>query len=322
VCPECKEDPPNIIEAFSSGDMVCGSCGLVLGDRIIDTRSEWRTFSNDDSAGGDPSRVGDVANPLLNGAQLETEISFRDGFSGRARDLSRTLNKQNTDKSARQLLAAYREISAMCDTIDLPRTVSDSAKLVFKRCMDNKSVKGKSQESVIAACIFIACRHSGVPRTFREICALTNVPKKEIGKVFKLLEKQINSEEASFFGGIKVAESLNNTGTTSAEDLISRFCNRLGLSQQMQAFTMQLLRKASTMGILAGRSPISIAAANIYMMSALRGVPKSFKDISEIAGVSDSTIRNAYKLLYNVRDELIEPRWLENGGDMNNLPAN
>lgn len=47
-CPDCRVDPPHIVEEFASGDLVCGDCGLVLGDRIIDTRSEWRTFANDE----------------------------------------------------------------------------------------------------------------------------------------------------------------------------------------------------------------------------------------------------------------------------------
>lgn len=42
ICPECRDPNPNIVEEFGSGDLVCGSCGLVLGDRIVDTRSEWR----------------------------------------------------------------------------------------------------------------------------------------------------------------------------------------------------------------------------------------------------------------------------------------
>ena len=92
ICKECKEFPPNLVEEFSSGDMVCGSCGLVLGDRIVDTRSEWRTFANDDQGNDDPSRVGDAANPLLNGSQLSTTIAFGDG-SGRSRDLQRAQNK-------------------------------------------------------------------------------------------------------------------------------------------------------------------------------------------------------------------------------------
>jgi transcription initiation factor TFIIB len=42
ICPECRDPNPNIVEEFGSGDLVCGGCGLVLGDRIVDTRSEWR----------------------------------------------------------------------------------------------------------------------------------------------------------------------------------------------------------------------------------------------------------------------------------------
>ena len=39
TCPECKIFPPDLIERFSEGDIVCGSCGLVLSDRVVDTRS-------------------------------------------------------------------------------------------------------------------------------------------------------------------------------------------------------------------------------------------------------------------------------------------
>lgn len=54
ICPDCRISPPHIVEEFASGDLVCGDCGLVLGDRIIDTRSEWRTFANDE---GDVNRL-------------------------------------------------------------------------------------------------------------------------------------------------------------------------------------------------------------------------------------------------------------------------
>lgn len=188
MCRDCKEIPPNLVEEFSSGDMVCGSCGLVLGDRIIDTRSEWRTFSNDDQNNDDPSRVGDGANPLLNGSQLQTTISFGDGGS-KARDLHRAQNKATHDKSTKTLLAAYKEIGAFCDASHIPKTVSDTAKHLFKMVNDAGAFKGKSQDAIIAGCIFIACRQCKVPRTFREIFALTDVSKKEIGRIFKSLEK-------------------------------------------------------------------------------------------------------------------------------------
>lgn len=193
ICPDCKEFPPNLIEEFSSGDMVCGSCGLVLGDRIVDTRSEWRTFSNDDQGNDDPSRVGDGANPLLHGSQLQTTIAFGDG-SGRSRDLHRAQNKSTHDKATKGLLAAYKEIGAHCDAVNIPKNVADTAKHLFKVVDDAKAFKGKSQEAIIAGCIFIACRQCAVPRTFREIYALTKVSKKDIGRTFKALEKFFASE--------------------------------------------------------------------------------------------------------------------------------
>lgn len=83
-----------------------------------------------------------------------------------------------------------------------------------------------------------------------------------------------------------------------------------------------LADKMSTVGDLAGRSPLSVAAACIYMASALLGKPKSAKEISNVAGVSDGTIRTAYKFLYNERDRLIEAEWLgDKGGKMDLLPV-
>ncbi len=82
ICRDCKVDPPNLAEEFESGDLVCADCGLVVGENIIDTRSEWRTFANED--GDDPSRVGAASNPLLDGIneQLESRIGYRDGGTG------------------------------------------------------------------------------------------------------------------------------------------------------------------------------------------------------------------------------------------------
>lgn len=327
MCPDCRECPANLVEEFSSGDMVCGSCGLVLGDRIVDTRSEWRTFSNDDQGGDDPSRVGDAANPFLNGAQLETTISYTPGGVGR--ELHRAQSKTTHDKTAKGLLAAYKEIGAFCDSINIQKIVSDAAKQLFKVVDDNKAFKGKPQEAIIAGCIFIACRQCNVPRTFREIFALTKVPKKEIGRVFKALEKFFAAqdskkmEEITKHGGV-VDDSRNykTTSSTKAHDLMIRYCNNLNLSQNCTTIAQELASRAANTGTLAGRSPISSAAACIYMISYLMKQPKTAKEISAIAGVSDGTIRNAYKHLYNDREKLIDSKWIENGkGDITLLPS-
>ncbi|KAJ3032147.1 transcription initiation factor IIB [Rhizophlyctis rosea] len=57
--------PTEIVERFAEGDMLCGECkkrGLAPRDRIIDTRSEPRTFADSEDGGVDSSHVGAVRN--------------------------------------------------------------------------------------------------------------------------------------------------------------------------------------------------------------------------------------------------------------------
>ncbi len=87
----------------------------------------------------------------------------------------------------------------------------------------------------------------------------------------------------------------------------------------MEKYSTKLAEKSASVKDIAGRSPLSVAAASIYMVSHLMGEPRTSKDIATIAGVSDGTIKTAYRFLYQVRKELIEETW---GGDMDRLPVN
>ncbi|KAL8738268.1 MAG: hypothetical protein Q9181_000903 [Wetmoreana brouardii] len=328
ICKDCKEEPPNIVEDFAAGDTICGSCGLVLGDRIVDTRSEWRTFTNDDQNNDDPSRVGDGANPLLNGAQLQTDIAFGGGASAKSRDLSRAQNKATHDKSTKTLLAAYKEIGALCDGISIPKNVSDAAKHLFKIVHDEGAFRGKSQETIIAGCIFIACRQCKVARTFREIFSLTKVSKPEIGRIFKHLEKFFAARNEKMKASIVEAGGVpdpNGSGfnveSTTPKDLCIRYCSLLHLSQRCTILSQDIAIRAEASGVLAGRSPISTAAACIYMASYLVNEGRSAKDVSHVAGVSDGTIRNAYKIMHADKAKLVKAEWIAEGKvDLKRLP--
>ncbi len=320
TCPECKEFPPNIVEAWTQGDIICGSCGLVLGDKLVDMRSEWRTFSNDDGKDVDPSRVGDGPNLLLNGAQLDTRIAASGNI--KARELQRAQGKSTSDKSTKGLLKAYEEIGNLCDAQNLPKVVNETAKHIYKLLDDARALKGKSQDSLVASCIFIACRQNNVPRSFREITELTRVPKKDIGRTFKTVEKflqEYNRKNKIFnTGGFVVSnEEYRTTESSKAKDVCRRFCSQLRLGQNISYICEEVAEKMSEKGSLAGRSPLSIAAVCIYMCSAAMGDPKSPREIGLVCGVSDGTIRSAYKGLYPEREQIIDRAWIESrGGDL------
>ncbi|CAK7893909.1 transcription initiation factor IIB [[Candida] anglica] len=313
TCPECKIYPPDLIERFSEGDIVCGSCGLVLSDRVVDTRSEWRTFSNDDQNGDDPSRVGDAGNPLMDTEDLSTMISYVPENTRVGRELNRAQSKSLVDKKDNALSAAYAKISQMCDGYQLPKIVQDGAKEVYKLVYDEKRLRGKSQESIMAAAIFIGCRKASVARTFKEIWALTNVPRKEIGKVFKIMHKLLQEKNAANPNAYSLIQDNIQTTQTSAEDLIRRYCSHLGLSTQVTNAAEYIARQCKEVGVLAGRSPITIAATVIYMAALVFGADLQPSKIAEKTGVSDGTIKTSYKVMYEEKSRLIDPYWIESG---------
>ena len=134
MCPDCREMPPNLVDEWSSGDTVCASCGRVLAERIIDMRPEWRTFQNDDGKqDSDPSRVGQAANPLFCGSQLSTEIAGGSSFGSRGRTLQNVHRAANHDPVNERLWEAYNQISTLCDAASIPRTATDTAKMIYRK---------------------------------------------------------------------------------------------------------------------------------------------------------------------------------------------
>jgi transcription initiation factor TFIIB len=122
---------------------------------------------------------------------------------------------------------------------------------------------------------------------------LTQVPKKEIGRCFKALNDAFHETKVQ---------------TMTSEDLMARFCSNLGLNMEIQKAAVELTKKAKEIGTLAGKSPVSIAAACIYMASTLYKEDRNTRDISVVCGVSEVTIKNAYKHLYNERARLVDDR--------------
>lgn len=324
ICRNCKKTPANIVDDPSGGNVICGDCGLVLSDHIIDERSEWRTFANDDQNGDDPSRVGGVTNEL-NPYEEATSIGFDKNAPGKFRDLMRAQRSQK-ERTHTNLTQGYRDIDTFANNMGLEKAAIETAKWYFKLVEDNKALRGKAHVDIIATCIFLSCRRNKIARTFREITEQTGATKKAIGRIFKQLEElaKLSADKKALLvqraGGAAAdaVSSYDRTKHTEASDLIVRHTAGLGLPAKVTKVCTAMARKVTALGTLAGRSPISIASACIYMGCHLMGEPRDAKAIGVRAGVSESTIKGAYKTLFAIREALIDPAW---GGDGGALPA-
>ena len=258
----CRFHPgAELIEDHRAGDMICPVCGLVVGDRMIDVSSEWRTFA-DDSGSKDMSRVGAAESHLSLGHNLETVMSV--GTGPGALD---SLGKQKYGKNDRTmtspdkaLRSGFDCIRQMASRISLSRRVVDHALALYKTCYESKCVRGRSNDAIAAACIYISCRREGAQRTIKEICAISNAASKtEIGRCFNLIIKRL--------------PELTRPESIEIKNLVPRFCSRLSLEREMhiRKTAIHIAERANELCDIQSRAPDSIAGAAIYMACAAAG---------------------------------------------------
>ncbi len=145
----------------------------------------------------------------------------------------------------------------------------------------NPCPRNESIEGVASAVLYIACRQCGVPRTLDEVSNVSRVSRKEISRIYMSVSRKL---------GLKLIP-------TSPADYIPRMCSGLNLHNETQSKAMEILMQASDKGLGIGKSPISVAAAAIYISAIITGDKRTQRDIAEVSGITEVTIRNRYKEL-------------------------
>src|SRR5437762_5804989 len=76
---------------------------------------------------------------------------------------------------------------------------------------------------------------------------------------------------------------------------ISKIASRAEISMQTQQSAIRVLKDARRKGVVAGKDPMGLAAAALYVACVLENEKKTQKEIAEIANVTEVTVRNRYK---------------------------
>uniref|UniRef100_A0A0D9WJC1 TFIIB-type domain-containing protein n=1 Tax=Leersia perrieri TaxID=77586 RepID=A0A0D9WJC1_9ORYZ len=297
-CPDCHRTTATVLD-HTTGDTICTECALVLDARFIDETSEWRTFSNDGADDRDPNRVGDRSDPFLSHHSIGTSISFSSSTKPSSKFPTRSLLADvittggGAESSEKALVAAFRGIADMADRLGLVATIRDRAKQLYKRLEESKSVpRCRNRDAVHAACLFIACRNEGNPRTYKELASAVRggaaAAKKEIGRMTTLIKRQLGEEEGN---------ATMDIGVVRAEDYLRRFCSRLGLGHAEVRAAAAAARRIEAAALDVRRNPESVAAAVIYLVVQRAGAGKSARDVAAATGVAEGTISAACKEL-------------------------
>lgn len=80
---------------------------------------------------------------------------------------------QTTDLTNRKDSAADKVLDSLSAAIKVPQNVTNYAENLYKKAWNSRNFEKKDQNSVVGACIYIACRQMQVPRPFQEVFAFS-----------------------------------------------------------------------------------------------------------------------------------------------------
>jgi transcription initiation factor TFIIB len=273
-----------------AAEIVCMDCGVVGQQKLTDRGPQWRAF--DDEQRSKRTRVGAPLTYTIHDKGLSTTIDWHDrdiyGKSlspGQKAQVYRLRKWQRrirvSDATERNLAFALSEITKISNNLNLPKNILETASVIYRKAVKERLIRGRSIQGVTSAALYLACRQCGLPRTLDEIAQASNVNKKEVGRSYRFLIRELNY----------------SIPPLRPSQYITKFSNQLTMQGKVEEIAHKILGSAKELKLTSGRGPTGIAAAASYVASVLTGERKTQREIAEIAQVTEVTIRNRYKEL-------------------------
>ncbi len=290
-CETCDPSESKMITDVESGEIICNQCGIVVVQDLEDTNKIWHKAedSTSDTRNGNPSSL------TLYDQGLATLIgnTNRDASGNVINTMMVTrLNKMRyhdkrsqINKSARNLIGAFRQLDSLKDKLGLTNALIEKTAYIYRKVQEAGLIRGRKINTVLAASLYIACREFEIPRTLREIASANNEKYRETARAFRDIVLYLGKQVPQ----IDLFKYIEKVG------------KKAKLEEKNLRHALRLLKKVQDVGLSAGKDPMGIVGAVIYL-----SLPKSDENITrkkiitqaiiaDAAGVSEVTIRNVYK---------------------------
>jgi transcription initiation factor TFIIB len=282
-CPECEG---KVIPLHEKGEIVCGQCGLVISERIVDiSHSGKRAFTKQEKESRE--RTGSPISILLPDMGLSTII---DKTSIKSPDLKRAAkwnSRMTWDK--RNMLIATTELKRIGSNLNLPNHVKKTAIRLYIEAFKKKLLRGRSINGMVAACLYFACRERKIPRTLQEILDETSISAKNVRRCYRTLIRELNLKVPS----------------TDPISLIPRFIAELDLDAEAENSTIKILQSFISKFSTSGKDPKGLCAGALYLVCKMKDKRVSQKEIANLVGVTEVTLRSRYKELVKMLNILV-----------------
>jgi transcription initiation factor TFIIB len=272
----------------NTGEMFCSKCGFVATDRVEQEGPEWRSFSKEE--GDNRTRAGTPTSLAMHDMGLATIINPQNkDATGKplTASMKSTIERLRTwdnrsqvhepvDRNFRQ---AFSELDRLKTKLALSDAIIEKTAYIYRKTLEKGLVRGRSIPGLIAASLYAACRNTETPRTLTDVVNGINIKRKDIARCYRLLLRELDLK-------MPVVNPIK---------CISRISSIAELSEKTKRRAVEILDQAVKIELSAGKDPMGLAAAALYLSCVINGENKTQKEIAIAAGVTEVTIRNRYK---------------------------
>jgi transcription initiation factor TFIIB len=188
---------------------------------------------------------------------------------------------KSNDPTDRNLRQALMELATLKDKLSLSNSVIEKAAYIYRKTLEKRLVRGRSISAMMASSLYATCRDTETPRTLNDISDAGNIKRKDISRCYRLIHRELELK-------MPVVDSTQ---------CIARIASKLDITEKTKRHGIKILQKAQEHQESAGKDPMGLAAAALYLACLKTGENKTQRNISEASGVTEVTVRNRCKSL-------------------------
>ena len=275
----CKTYP--VITDNERGEVLCGGCGLVLLQNLLDMSHESHGFTQQEFM--TQTRTGPATTLTIYDRGLSTVIGNNVDYFGKAFSSKiklefgrlRIWDKRSKSKNTATLSKAFTILNGIKTKLAVPDNVVEQAAYIYRKAVFEKLTRGRTMASLIAASLYAACRENNIPRTLNDIAEAGNIERRTLSRDLRTLIKRLDLKLSQY----------------DPASFITRISNNLNLKEKTKRHAFAFLRRSEKLGITSGKQPVALAAASLYFSFIINGEKINQKKFSRVAGISDVTIR-------------------------------
>lgn len=171
------------------------------------------------------------------------------------------------------------KLSKLVERLELSKKVHERSRRLMERMIDEGLIKGWGEKEFLSGIVYISSRKEGDPRSLTEICEVFGLNRRLVGRCFRKLTREADI----------------NLKPVDPKKYIRRFGKKLMLRDKVIEKAIDIYDEAEDKEVTYGKGKRGIAGACLYIAGIKYDEKRTQKDVYQVTGTTEVTIRNRYK---------------------------